>query len=271
MRYGIHIPNFGPFGDARVLARLAAEAEAAGWDGVFIWDHVVRHEGDFNLVDPWVGLTAMALSTSTVKLGPLVTPLPRRRPWNVAKAVANLDHVSGGRIVLGVGVGGAQSLEFGAFGEEADPRRRGDMLDEGLELLQEAWSGEPIHHAGEHYHVASRRMLPRPLQEHGIPLWAATQSVSGRPVRRAAGLDGIFPIGIQPDDLPRLVDTLAEAGRDLSVASSPQGPRPFDIIVVGTDDAGRWENTAATWWLRELPWHEPLETGRRIAAEGPRR
>jgi alkanesulfonate monooxygenase SsuD/methylene tetrahydromethanopterin reductase-like flavin-dependent oxidoreductase (luciferase family) len=279
MRYAIHIPNFGPFGDARVMARLAAEAEAAGWDGVFIWDHVVRHEGDFNLVDPWVALTAIALATNTVAIGPLVTPLPRRRPWNVAKAAANLDHVSGGRIVLGVGIGGSErGKEFGAFGEEDDPRRRGDMLDEGIELLREVWSGQPIQHAGEHYHVESTPLLPRPLQSGGIPLWAATQSVRGRPVRRAAGLDGIFPIGIEPDEIPALVEALAAAGRRLPSPSleGDDDPalgdvRPFDIVVDGTDDAGRWEGTAVTWWLRILPWDEPLETSRRIVGAGPRR
>jgi alkanesulfonate monooxygenase SsuD/methylene tetrahydromethanopterin reductase-like flavin-dependent oxidoreductase (luciferase family) len=279
MRYGIHIPNFGPFGDARVMAHLAAQAEAAGWDGVFVWDHVIRHEGDFNLVDPWVALTAIAVATSTVTLGPLVTPLPRRRPWNVAKVAANLDHLSGGRIVLGVGVGSPRGEEFGAFGEEADTRRRGDMLDEGLELLHEAWSGEPVHHAGEHYQVESRRFLPRPLQEHGIPVWAGTESVAGRAVRRAARLDGVFPIGIQPDDLPRLLASLADAGRHLpglsrpddDAGSPPEPVRPFDIVITGTDDAVRWEDTAATWWLRMLPWEEPLETSRRIVAQGPRR
>jgi alkanesulfonate monooxygenase SsuD/methylene tetrahydromethanopterin reductase-like flavin-dependent oxidoreductase (luciferase family) len=260
MRYGIFIPNFGPFGDARVMAELAASAEAAGWDGAFVWDHVVRREGDFDLVDPWVALTAMAMATTLVTIGPLITPLPRRRPWNVAKSAVSIDHLSGGRMVLGIGLGASRGPEFAAFDEEVDPRRRGDMLDEGVALVRAAWTGEPVHHEGEHYQVDGIRFLPRPVRDGRLPIWAATEAATGRAVRRAAGLDGIFPIGITPSDLPRLVDVLEAAG-----------PRraDYDIVVAGTDDAATWDGTAATWWLQELPWQEPLEVTMRIVGEGP--
>jgi alkanesulfonate monooxygenase SsuD/methylene tetrahydromethanopterin reductase-like flavin-dependent oxidoreductase (luciferase family) len=259
MKLGVYIPNFGPFGSARVLADLAAEAEEAGWDGVFIWDHVHRHEGDFELAEPWIALAAMAMVTSKVVLGPLITPLPRRRPWNVAKSITTLDHLSGGRMVLGVGIGGSEGKEISAFGEEPDARRRGDMLDEALAVIEDMWSGEPVHHAGEHYQVDGVRFLPRPPRSGRVPIWAATRSIRGRVVRRAARLDGVFPLGIEPDELPGLVEALGH-------------PSPsFDIVIAAGDDPGPWLATAATWWLCRLPWDQPLEVSRRMVAAGPPR
>lgn len=273
LRCGVFVPNFATFGSAAVMAEIAARAEAAGWDGVYVWDHVVRREGDLDLVDPWIALTAMACATSRVRLGPLVTPLPRRRPWNVARAVVGLDHLSGGRMTLGVGLGTSRGPEMPAFGEETDPARRGDMLDEGLAIIAGAWSGKAVHHAGEHYTVDGVRFLPRPVQER-VPVWAATESVRGRPVRRAAGLDGVFPIGIAPADVAGLVDALAAAGRPAAGRAGPDGPpgAAFDVVVADTDDGvGRWDGTAVTWWLRQLAWDQPLDAALAVVDAGPRR
>ncbi len=262
---GLHVPNFGPYGSARAVAALAAAAERAGWDGVFLWDHVVRKEGDLEVVDPWIALAAAAVVTERVRLGPLVTPLPRRRPWNVAKAAVSLDHLSGGRAVLGVGIGVSRGPEFPAFGEETDTRRRGDMLDEGLAIVRGAWSGEPVSASGAHYRLAGVRFLPTPLQPGGIPIWAATETVRGRPVRRAATLDGVFPIGIAPADLAALFEELGP-GR---VA----GGR-FDVVVVsaeaqGEADASAWETAGATWWLRQLPWQASFDEAMSLVTRGP--
>ena len=107
MRYSINVPNFGDFADAETVARVAADAEAAGWDALFVWDHVVHRKRDRRAFgDPWMLLTAAALQTSRIKLGPMVTPLPRRRPQQVARQVATLDGLSGGRVVFGAGLGG---------------------------------------------------------------------------------------------------------------------------------------------------------------------
>ncbi len=271
MKFGLHIPNFGPFGSARVAADLAARAEAAGWDGIFVWDHVVRHEGDFDLAEPWIALAAMAMTTSRVTIGPLVTPLPRRRPANVAKSAVTLDHLSDGRLVLGVGIGSSRGPEFAAFGEEVDPRRRGDLLDEGLAVVRDAWSGQPVHHAGTGYRIDGIRFLPRPLQAGGIPLWGAAESVRGRALRRAATLDGIFPIGIEPDDLPALLRSLGDAGRAVpaGAAAGRTDERPFDIVVAGGGGPARWEGSGVTWWLAALPWREPLDASLRIVDRGP--
>jgi alkanesulfonate monooxygenase SsuD/methylene tetrahydromethanopterin reductase-like flavin-dependent oxidoreductase (luciferase family) len=263
VKHGVHIPNFGPFGSARVIAELAATAEQAGWQGVFIWDHIVRREGDFEVVDPWVALTAAAVATTRVRLGPLVTPLPRRRPWNVAKAAVSLDQLSGGRLVLGVGTGTPRGPEFPAFGEETDARRRGDMLDEALELVRAMWSGEPVNFAGEHYQLDGVRFLPKPSRLGGIPIWAAAESVRGRPVRRAATVDGVVPINIKPADLPALFGII---GPDRI------GEGTFDVVVVSrNDDADAWEAAGATWWLRELPWEWPLDEVIALVASGPGR
>jgi alkanesulfonate monooxygenase SsuD/methylene tetrahydromethanopterin reductase-like flavin-dependent oxidoreductase (luciferase family) len=261
VRRGIHIPNFGPFGTASAVAELAATAELAGWDGVFVWDHVVRHEGDFDLVDPWVALAAAAVATERVLIGPLVTPLPRRRPWNVAKSAVSLDRLCGGRMVLGVGSGTPRGPEFSAFGEETALRRRGDMLDEGLTIVRAAWSGEPVHFAGEHYRVDGIRFLPTPVRAGGIPIWAATESVRGRPVRRAAAVDGVFPFGLSPGDLPALVDAV---GRDRVRGGT------YQVVVASKGaDAPSWEAAGATWWLRVLDWEGTFEQARALVTAGP--
>jgi alkanesulfonate monooxygenase SsuD/methylene tetrahydromethanopterin reductase-like flavin-dependent oxidoreductase (luciferase family) len=155
VRYGVSVPNFGVGVDARAIGELAREAEESGWDGFFLWDHLLAFSpGPVPVVDPWVALTAVTLSTSRVWLGPMVTPLPRRRPAKLARETASLDHLSGGRLILGVGIG-AMPYEYDYLGEEADMRVRGAMLDEGLEVLTGLWSGEPFGHRGEHYRVAN--------------------------------------------------------------------------------------------------------------------
>lgn len=262
VKQGVNVPNFGPFGSARAVADISAAAERAGWDGVFLWDHVVRREGDLPVVDPWVALSAAAVATRRVELGPLVTPLARRRPWNVAKAAVSIDLLSQGRFILGIGLGTPRGPEFPSFGEETDLRRRGDMVDEGIEVIRAAWSGRPVNFAGRHYRVDNIRFLPTPARMGGIPVWGATERLSGRPVRRAAGLDGIFPVGIRPGDLPALLDNLRQARGNLA---------GFDVVAVSQDDdAASWQAAGATWWQRELPWGESYEKCLAIVSDGPR-
>ncbi len=134
MKYGVYVPNFGPYADARLLADLAWEAQEAGWDGFFLWDQVSRTTLTPTvdpMVDPWVALTAVALRTRTIRLGTLVTPLPRRRPWTLARQTTSLDHLSAGRLILGVGSGGGY-FDFEALGEASRPATLAAMLDEGL-------------------------------------------------------------------------------------------------------------------------------------------
>src|SRR5215470_19306464 len=154
MHYGIYLPNFGEYGDPRLLAELAHEAEAAGWEGCFLWDHIHRWHGQEPFADPWIALTAMALRTERLRLGPLVTPLARRRPWKLARETVTLDRLSGGRLTLGVGLGAPPREEFEQFGEDGDDKVRAKKLDESLEILTGLWSGEPFGYLGEYYTIA---------------------------------------------------------------------------------------------------------------------
>lgn len=157
MNYGVTIPNFGHFFNPRSLAALAHDAEEAGWDGFFLWDHVFY--GLFPTVDPWIALAAIAMATYHMRIGPMVTPLPRRRPPKLARETVSLDHLSGGRLTLGVGIG-ALPWEWDHLGEQTNIRTRGAMLDEGLDLLTEIWSGRPVTHRGEHYIAMSMALSP---------------------------------------------------------------------------------------------------------------
>jgi len=146
--YGVHTPNFGDYGDPAILAELAHEAEDSGWDGFFIWDHILFWSDCPPLTDPWVALTAIALRTVHIRIGPLVTPLPRRRPWTLARQATSVDRLSGGRLILGVGIGDPVEYEFGWFGEPTDAKVRAAMLDEGLDILAGLWSGAPFAYQG---------------------------------------------------------------------------------------------------------------------------
>ncbi|MCJ7437326.1 MAG: LLM class flavin-dependent oxidoreductase, partial [Acidimicrobiia bacterium] len=149
MRFGLHVPQLGALAEPRAIVDLARRAEAAGWDGYFVWDHVM-HRGDPPACDPWVALGAIAVSTERLVLGPMITPLPRRRPWRVARETTTLDRLSGGRTVLGVGIGTDAYGEFSAFAEPAlDDRTRAAMLDEALEVVTALWRGMRISHTGE--------------------------------------------------------------------------------------------------------------------------
>jgi alkanesulfonate monooxygenase SsuD/methylene tetrahydromethanopterin reductase-like flavin-dependent oxidoreductase (luciferase family) len=132
MKFGIYLPNFGSYGEARVLANLAQDAENSGWDGFFIWDHIAGLT--LPMVDPWVALAAIAVTTHRIRIGTTVTPLPRRRPWKLAREAVSIDHLSGGRLTLGVGIGGGES-EWAHLGEQPDLKKRGVMLDEALSVL----------------------------------------------------------------------------------------------------------------------------------------
>ncbi|HSB02371.1 MAG TPA: LLM class flavin-dependent oxidoreductase, partial [Anaerolineales bacterium] len=174
MKYGLYLPNFGAFADARLLANLARDAEQAGWDGFFLWDHIAR-PWVTQVVDTWVALSAIALNTTTIRFGPLVTPLPRRRPWKLARETASLDQLSAGRLILGIGTGGIGGLvkEWENFGEELDLRTRAEMLDEGLDILTGLWSGKPFAYTGRHYQVKDTEFIPAPIQSPRVPIWVA--------------------------------------------------------------------------------------------------
>ena len=254
MRSGLFIPLFDALADPAVVVRLSAEAEEAGWHGVFVWDNLRYVEPVVDVADPWITLAAMAAATERIQLCPMVTPLARRRPVKVARETATLDRLSGGRLTLGVGLGSDEfASEYSITGEELDDRRRASMLDESLEILAAAWSGEPVHHRGEHYTVDGMRFLPRPVQRPGVPVWVAGYYGKPRPVRRAARYQGFFPLGLdRPEQVAEVVADLAalrkEAGRDPT--------EPYDVVVSlpPGDDPAPYAAAGATWWLVEFPW-----------------
>ena len=224
MRSGLFLPLFDALADPAVVARLSAEAEEAGWHGVFVWDNLRFQEPVVEVADPWITLAAMAMATERIRLGPMVTPLARRRPVKVARETATLDRLSGGRLTLGVGLGSDRfASEYSITGEELDDRRRAGMLDESLEILAAAWSGEPVHHRGEHYTVDGMRFLPRPVQRPGVPVWVAGYYGKPRPMRRAARHQGFFPLAwTTPNSSPRSSPTSRRcAGRPAGTPRSP--------------------------------------------------
>ncbi|MCU1509041.1 MAG: Luciferase [Glaciihabitans sp.] len=187
------LPLFDDLADPRVVARLAADAEEAGWNGCFMWDHLFWRAPVRRVADPWIALAAIATATARLRLGPMVTPLARRRPAKVARETATLDRLSDGRLTLGVGLGSDRfGSELCKTGEQLDDRKRGQMLDESLDILSAAWSGEPVHHRGESYTVDRVAFLPRPVQRPGVPVWAA-----GFPGNAKAGATWWLP-GFEP-------------------------------------------------------------------------
>jgi alkanesulfonate monooxygenase SsuD/methylene tetrahydromethanopterin reductase-like flavin-dependent oxidoreductase (luciferase family) len=289
MRYGIFLPPFGPCADVNTLADMAADAEAAGWDGFFLWDDVTSDDA-LPIADPWIALTAIALRTQTLRLGALITPLARRRPWKFARETVTLDHLSQGRLIVGGGRG-AGPTEFDDLGDEGNPKVRAAMLDEGLDIITGLWSGEPFQHEGTHYHIRKAQFLPRPAQSPRIPIWVAGSWPIKAPFRRAARWDGVFPLGnglgftemLKPEDVLAMLSFIHEQQVE---AGLPQ--KPFEVvhsgISAGTDrEADRalalsYRLAGVTWWLEHLvpdrwgTWTDwPLEAMRERIHQGPPR
>lgn len=248
VKRGIFVAPFDELVEPRLLAELAQLAEARGWDGFFVWDHIRYRAPVRAVADPWVTLAAVAYATSTLRLGPMVTPLARRRVHKLARETVTLDHLSAGRLTLGIGLGSDRSDELGPFGEETDPRERARLLDQGLERLAEFWSGA---------------FEPPPVQRSRIPVWVASRWPNRRPLRRAARWDGLFPIELPgPDELSVLVAEVS------ALRDGGGGPFDFVVEVERGEDLGPWEAGGATWVLngfgpepREAEVREQIEAG----------
>ncbi len=271
MNYGVVYPG----GDAPTAVAFAQEVEAAGWDGFFMWEPVWG-------VDPWVTLAAAATRTQRIRLGTMLTPVSRRRPWKLAGETATLDHLSHGRVILSVGLG-ALDTGFFAFGEETDRKIRAELLDEGLDILTGLWAGQPFSYSGKHYQVRETTFHPppAPVQEPRIPIWAVGAWPRLKSMRRVLRCDGLLPAKMSPsgkfeeltpDDI-RAMKTYIDENRTLST--------PFDIAIEGTtpgDDPDQavaavrpWAEAGATWWI-EAMWSAPdLEAVRARIQQGPPR
>ncbi|MBO1767419.1 LLM class flavin-dependent oxidoreductase [Allobranchiibius sp. GilTou38] len=258
-RRGLFVAPFDALADPRVVGDLAASAEAAGWDGFFLWDHLQYGDRVEAIADVWTCCAAVAMRTERLLFGPMVTPLARRRPQVLARQAASLAVLSGGRFVLGLGLGDDGLGEFSAFGDETDPRVRGRMLDEGLEVLSALLSGDPVDHDGPHYAARDVRLRPPAT----VPIWLAGRFGNRAPARRAARYDGFFVIGLDgPEDLDEVT---ADLGR--------HDPGPgFDVVLDlrPEQDPAPWLDRGASWVLTRIgPFDLDLADVRRIVEAGP--
>lgn len=274
MRFALYVPNFGTFDSVQTIVTLAKAAEAAGWDGFFMWDHLLPDAANLPVVDPWIALGAIAGATSRIRIGALVTPLARRRPWKLARETASLDQYSGGRLVVGAGIGGDWWREFSAVGEKRPDRARSELLDEGLDVLTGLWSGTPFNYKGTHYTVDNAHFLPTPYQTPRPPIWIAGVWPGTRPFRRAARWDGIFPIGrngkMTPDDF-RQMKAYIDQHRTATT--------PFDLVFDGRANdlpatergahVASYADAGVTWWLESVWPSVALSEIQLIIEQGP--
>ncbi len=260
VRYGLYVPNFGEASYARTLAELAFEAEKSGWDGFFLWDHIVEWDRRVPVCDSFTALAAIALNTKRIRIGTTVTPLPRLRPWVVARQTASLDHLSNGRLILGVGLGGPESTDYERFGETADNKVLAEKLDEALDVITGLWSGKPFSYSGKHYKITKKTVfLPPPKQKLRIPIWVGGFWPNKGPFRRAAKWDGVLPlkrghpIRPEPKDL-RDILAFIKSHRTIST--------PLDAAIIGWGTSkdrrknakkiGPYVEAGLTWWLESL-------------------
>ena len=255
MKYGFVIPS----GDARTVANVAKSAESAGWDAIFVWEPVWG-------VDAWICLTAAAMVTERIRLGTMITPLSRMRPWKLASETATLDNLSGGRVILGVGLG-AIDTGFGAFGEVTDRKTRAELLDEGLDILTGLWRGQPFSYSGKHYQIEECDFLPPapPVQQPRIPIWVVGAWNWPKSMARALRYDGLLPNVLDAEKTHQQLTP--EAVAEMAAFIQEKKPNePFDIVVEGETSGDKPEEAAdvvrpfaqagATWWL-EACWQVP--------------
>jgi alkanesulfonate monooxygenase SsuD/methylene tetrahydromethanopterin reductase-like flavin-dependent oxidoreductase (luciferase family) len=258
----VGVPNGGPFGDPRLLVDMAVAAEEAGWDGFFLWDHLLWIDPDGHVADPTVVISAVAARTERIRIGIMVNLLARRRPAKVARETVTLDVLTAGRLIVGAGLGSLAS-EFTAFGESADLRVRAARLDESLHLLDALWTGQPVTFQGEYLTATGVTMLPRPVQRPRIPVWCGGRWPNRAPFRRAARWDGVMPIHVGYG----LGETMPP-GELRAVLRYTQKHRtaegPFDVALEGQTDgtAGdrgarlvdSYAHAGLTWWIEALGW-----------------
>lgn len=281
MKFAINLPNGRTCGHPRTLAEFARLAEASGWDAVFIEDYIIwQGHNDAPTYDPWVALSAMAMSTTTIRLGTMVTAIARRRPWKLAREVVTIDHLSGGRLILGVGVGETEiDSSFTRFGEVTDVKQRAMMVDEALELLARLWSGKETSFNGKFYHLDKVRLLPRPLQKPRIPIWIGGIWPLRGPTQRALRWDGacLYKRSPHSDFTPEDIRELARLARTRQNAYAP-----FDIVVGHASwqrakDSRREKayiaslaEAGATWWSQYIS-PDSEKVMRRYIQDGPLR
>src|SRR5215471_6829094 len=264
MQYGFILPH----GNIHELAQMAHDAEMAGWDGVFYWDGIYIKEAG-PMYDPWIVLAAMALRTERVRLGLILTPPSRRRPWKLARETVTLDHLSHGRLILPVGLGALEDGGFTSVGEITDTRQRAELLDESLEILTGLWSGKPYSFHGKHYNVDEMTFLPPPVQSPRIPIWVVGAWPSQKSMRRVLHYDGLLPYKITDDHVPATVIPQDIKEMKAYIDTNRTQTTPFDIIQEGETPGEDLEQAreivhpyaeaGATWWTESRWSYPPIE------------
>lgn len=276
MRYGFIIPG----GDLQTIVELAHEAEVAGWDGVFYWDGIyIKDVGP--MYDPWVVLAAIALHTQGVRIGAILTPLSRRRPWKVARETVTLDHLSNGRLVLPVGLGALDDGGFAKVGEATDRKVRAELLDESLDILSGLWSGQPFSYDGKHYHVEEMTFLPPPVQTPRIPVWVVGAWPSMKSMRRVLRYDGLLPAKLNADGTFADITPADIQAMKAYVSEQRTQSSPFDIVMEGETPGDNHEqaaaivrpyaNAGATWWMESRWSSSSSDVVRTRIRQGPPR
>jgi len=277
MKLGINIPNFGEYFDPQTVVELAQEAEKAGWDGFFLWDHIGWMDSPIPMNDPWVVLSVIAAKTRRIHLGPLVTPLPRRRPWKLARETISIDHLSNGRLILGIGLGYPPDTEFENFGEESDSKIRAKKLDEGLAILTGLWSGKPFQYQGEAFTLQKMTFRPSPVQSPRIPIWIAGTWPNKAPFRRATQWDGVVPI--MADAVRPMTPAILQEVLDYMHPYRTKNTQ-FDIVIGGEtpgEDSTEqikiispFKKLGVTWWSENINgWRGSLNEMRERIKQGP--
>jgi alkanesulfonate monooxygenase SsuD/methylene tetrahydromethanopterin reductase-like flavin-dependent oxidoreductase (luciferase family) len=258
VRFGLYVPNFGKCSNPLTLAEMAVDAERSGWDGFFLWDHLVEWEKRLPLSDTLTTLSGVAMKTRRIRIGTALSPLPRYKPWDLARRTVTLDHMSNGRLVLSVGLGGVESCDYARFGEDEDNFVLAEKLDESLKIITGLWSGKKFSFRGKHYRVGPSVFLPTPKQRPRIPIWVGGFWPRHGPFKRAARWDGVLPLRLpeklpEPKDLKEIVEFIQ---KHRSSSDS------FDVANIGwttgvnrkrdAEKVQKYVESGMTWWLESL-------------------
>ena len=279
-KYGLNITNFGTYSDIEILMDLSRDAENAGWDGIFLWDHMIfstrlKNNNQINIpfVDPWIALAAISTITKSVKIGTYITPLPRRRPWKLSREIVSLDHLSKGRFILGIGLG-SPDFEYEGFGEEKNIIIRAKKCDEGLKIIRGLCSGIPFKFNGTYYNIKEVIFKPEPY-DGMIPIWIGGRWPNKKPFERASKYDGVCPISatnkvLTPFDIEEIVNYITKLKKNT---------KNFDIVLAGETSQDKNEakqflspyiDSGMTWWLETIhDWRGSLEEMKKVILRGP--
>ena len=278
VKYGLYAPNFGACSDPLTLSEMAVLAERSGWDGFFLWDHLVEWDKRIPLHDALTSIAAIAVKTKRIRIGTTLSPIPRYKPWAIARQTATLDHLSNGRLTLTVGLGAVESCDYARFGEDPDNHILAEKLDESLKIITGLWSGKKFSFRGKHYRVRPSIFLPTPKQRPRIPIWVGGFWPRPGPFKRAAKWDGVLPLVVpeklpEPDDLKRILDFINKRRTEKSI---------FDVVNIGwttgvnrkkdAQKVTRFADAGMTWWLESLYTKRDSPEGMRsIIERGPPR